>query len=212
MYRCTYAPMCVCVYAWGVHEPYLRGCVSRGSLPGGVDTQLPARFFAFSRRKERCARIDIPLQLSSSRSEVASRVPTLEERSASPRALFLSRFIRRDRSRIGSATKGIARWSSTPRLPREVYVCLRVHGKKIRSDTGEDLSKFSSCHSGCPWRYNGCFRRWSLDRRPIRDFERRKRCVGGLLEDTERETWKASPSTSSRWERVFPGECIRRSP
>lgn len=45
------------------------------------DTQLPARFFAFSRRKERPA---IPLRLSSSRVGVAgaaSRVSTLGERS-----------------------------------------------------------------------------------------------------------------------------------
>lgn len=78
-----------------------------------------------------------------------------------------------------------------------MFVCLRVHGSEIRSDTPKSKTAESPRRAVVDVR-GGTADVSAADHRPIRDFEQRRRCVGSLLEDTERETWKASPSTSSR--------------
>lgn len=139
----------------------MRGCVSRGSLPGGVQhavTRALLRVLPQERARRACVSVILLRFCRFSRnSESRSwdpRVPTLGETSASPRALCSFRGSPDgDRSRIGSATGGIALLASTgdPRLPRVVYVCLRVHGREIRSDTREDpLEVPVRAVSGCP--------------------------------------------------------------
>lgn len=145
-----------------------------GAYLAASDTQLPARSFAFSRGKERRAR----------------------ERSFLP-VTAIGYFWRSD---LGQGEKRVVRARSESRSRKGLYdlletatrtICAYVFTRGQRVDTRGDRFVFL-LESG---RYNGCFR--GSDGRPVSDFGRR-RCVGGLPKVTERETWTASPSTSSR--------------
>lgn len=135
------------VRACAVHELYLRGCVSRGSLPGGVRhavTRALLRVLPQERAPRAYPPSRRPVLYGFGVAGAAPRVPTLG-REREKRVARSS--VRGTPGEIGAGSE-VRREGIALRL---VYVCLRVHAGEIRSDTrGDDSESSRRARGGCP--------------------------------------------------------------
>lgn len=161
-----------------MREPHLRGCAKpRRSLPGGVRHAVTrALLRVLPRERASCARAILPPgdgdQLYFWRADLGRG----EER-----------VTRANRSPSESRSRKCDEGNIYDLLERSVHVCLRERDNEwirgaIASSSYWSLGDTTDAFRG------------SSDGRSLRDF-RRRRCVDGLPEVTERETWTASPSS-----------------